>query len=91
MDWKIFTSAFGMLLLAEMGDKTQLAVLTLTAESKKPVAVFLGAVLALALVTLIGVTVGETVSRFIPPVYLHRAAALLFVGMGVWIWFSKGG
>lgn len=91
MDWKIFTSAFGLLLLAEMGDKTQLAVLTLTAQSKKPVAVFLGAVLALALVTLIGVTVGEALARYLPPFYLRRAAALLFVAMGVWIWFSQGG
>lgn len=91
MDWKIFASAFGMLFLAEMGDKTQLAVLTLTSESKKPVSVFLGAVLALALVTLIGVTVGEALARYIPPLYLHRTAALLFVGMGIWIWFSKGG
>ena len=90
MDWKIFASAFGMLFLAEMGDKTQLAVLTLTAESKKPASVFLGSVLALAVVTLLGVAVGETISRFIPPFYLHRAAALLFVAMGVWMWFSKG-
>ena len=79
-----------MLFLAEMGDKTQLAVLTLSAESKKPASVFLGAVLALAVVTLIGVAVGEAVSRFIPPIYLHRAAAVLFVGMGIWMWFSKG-
>jgi putative Ca2+/H+ antiporter (TMEM165/GDT1 family) len=90
MDWKVFASAFGMLFLAEMGDKTQLAVLTLSAESKKPASVFLGAVLALAVVTLIGVAVGEAVSRFIPATYLHRAAAVLFVGMGIWMWFSKG-
>ena len=91
MDWKVFLSAFGMLFLAEMGDKTQLAVLTLTAQTKQPLAVFLGAALALVLVTLLGVAVGETVTRFIPPVYLHKAAAVLFVAMGVWIWFSKAG
>ena len=59
MDWKIFLTTFGTILLAELGDKTQLATIVLTSETGRPVAVFGGAALALALVTAIGVVLGK--------------------------------
>ena len=86
MDTKILLSAFATLFLAEFGDKTQLAVITLTASSGKPWAVFLGAVSALAAVTAIGVLLGQGAARLIPEAVLRRAAAVLFVGIGVWMW-----
>ena len=43
MDWKVLLSTFGVIFLAEMGDKTQLAAMTLAADTKRPVAVFVGA------------------------------------------------
>ena len=52
MDWKVFLTAFNMIFLAELGDKTQLATISLTCESDRPLAVFLGTVLALAVVSL---------------------------------------
>ena len=58
MDWRVLASTFGLIFLAELGDKTQLAAIAMSAESRSPIAVFVGAVLALALVTLIGVAVG---------------------------------
>jgi hypothetical protein len=42
MDWKVFWATFGTLFLAEMGDKTQLAALTMAAETRLPLSVFLG-------------------------------------------------
>lgn len=75
--------AFFTLFLAELGDKTQLAVFTLVSQSKAPWEVFLGASLALASVTLIGVVFGETLTRYIPPFYLRLGAAFLFIGIGV--------
>jgi Ca2+/H+ antiporter, TMEM165/GDT1 family len=58
MEWKTFFAAFGVLFLAELGDKTQLAIITLTANTKSPLSVFLGASAALVLVSLLGVVFG---------------------------------
>jgi putative Ca2+/H+ antiporter (TMEM165/GDT1 family) len=82
VNWQVFFVAFTTLFIAEMGDKTQLAVFTLTADSKAPWAVFSGASLALIAVTLIGVLFGGAVTRVIPPNYLKLGAGFLFVGIG---------
>jgi putative Ca2+/H+ antiporter (TMEM165/GDT1 family) len=84
LNWRIFLLAFSTLFIAEMGDKTQLAVFSLVTESKAPVEVFLGASFALAIVTLIGVLFGGLVSKFIPPQYLKIGASFLFIGIGVY-------
>nr|WP_255688691.1 TMEM165/GDT1 family protein [Tepidanaerobacter sp. GT38] len=85
MDLKLFLMAFGMLFLAELGDKTQLAVFTLVTQYKKPLPIFLGASLALVLVTFIGALFGELVCRYIPQTYLKLAAGILFVGIGIFV------
>lgn len=91
MNWKIFFMAFATLFVAELGDKTQLAVFTLVTESKAPWEVFLGSVLALTVVTMIGVLFGDAVSRYIPPQYLRLGAAFLFIGIGaVILWQTIG-
>lgn len=86
MDIKVIMAAFTTLFLAEFGDKTQLAVFSMAASTKKPWAVFLGAAAALAVVTGIGVLVGESVSRLVPESVIRRSAAALFVAIGVWMW-----
>ena len=53
MDWKTILSTFGLIFLAELGDKTQLACIGMACRTRSPLAVFLGAVGALAAVTLI--------------------------------------
>jgi putative Ca2+/H+ antiporter (TMEM165/GDT1 family) len=88
MDWKVFGATFTALFIAELGDKTQLAAISMTGKTGKPVAVFLGAVLAMALVTLIGVVFGEALTRVIPVEYLEKGAAGLFVLIGVLMWFE---
>ncbi len=82
IDWQVFLLTFSTLFIAEMGDKTQLAVFSLVTESRSPLSVFLGASMALALVTLIGVAFGGLVAKYIPPHFLKIGAALLFVGIG---------
>jgi Ca2+/H+ antiporter, TMEM165/GDT1 family len=86
MDWKVAATAFATLFLAEMGDKTQLAVITMTTSSRKPWAVFLGASLALAVVTALGVLAGGLVTRYLPEAVLKKVAAVLFIGIGIWTW-----
>ncbi len=83
MDWKLIVSAFGAIFLAELGDKTQLAALTLTASSNRPLSVFLGASLALVTVTLIGVVIGATFAQVLPLALLRKAGAVAFIVIGV--------
>jgi putative Ca2+/H+ antiporter (TMEM165/GDT1 family) len=86
---RVLLSTFALLFVAELGDKTQLAVISMTAKHKMPLWVFLGAALALAAVTAIGVLGGGLLTRFIPEMVLRRIAAVLFVGMGIMMWFDK--
>ena len=90
MDWKVLVSTFGLIFLAELGDKTQLAAIAISAESKSPIAVFGGAVLALALVTLIGVAIGGTLTRVVPARYIRMAAGALFVVIGIFMLIPRG-
>lgn len=85
MDLTVFTTAFTTLFLAEMGDKTQLAVLTLAASTKRPASVFVGASLALVVVTGLGALAGEGAARLVPTDYLNKGAAFLFIGIGIWM------
>jgi putative Ca2+/H+ antiporter (TMEM165/GDT1 family) len=86
---KVLLSTFALLFVAELGDKTQLAVISMTAKHKMPLWIFLGATLALAAVTAIGVLGGELLTRFIPEAIWRPIAAALFVAMGVLMWFNK--
>ena len=83
MDWKIALSTFGLVFLAELGDKTQLAAIAMAVKSRSPMAVFVGAVAALALVTLVGVSLGEAVANLIPAALLQKVSGALFVVIGV--------
>lgn len=91
MDWKILITTFGMVFLAELGDKTQLATFSFAAESKSPAAVFLGAAGALCLTSLIAVIFGSAISRIVPAAYLRNAAGGLFVLLGLWMLLFSGG
>ena len=84
-DWEAFGSTFALLFVAELGDKTQLAVLTLSGQSQAPWAVFAGATLALITVTAVGVLGGEGLSRLVPERVLLWLSAVAFVAMGVWM------
>ncbi|MCL5986137.1 MAG: TMEM165/GDT1 family protein [Actinobacteria bacterium] len=88
MNWKILLTTFGLLFLAELGDKTQLAVISLTAKHKTPWAVFIGASLAMATVTALGVIFGEVITRFIPGNILEKVSAGLFILIGILMFFD---
>ena len=83
MDLRVLLTTFGIIFLAEMGDKTQLAAMTMSAQTKKPWAVFIGASLALAAVSAIGVLLGATLGEYIPLVWVKRVAAIAFIVIGV--------
>jgi putative Ca2+/H+ antiporter (TMEM165/GDT1 family) len=89
LKWGAFWTTFGALFLAEMGDKTQLAAITLAAQTRSPVSVFLGATLALALVSLIGVGVGSVLGQYLPEALLRKVAAVAFILVGVLMLWGK--
>lgn len=90
MDWKLFASTFGAIFMAELGDKTQLAALSLSAGSSSKWAVFAGSALALVATSAIAVGAGEAVSRFVSPIWLKRIAGVAFIVMGVFFLVRKG-
>lgn len=79
--WGIFVSTFITIFLAEMGDKTQIATLLMTAESHSPWVVFAGAGSALVATSLVGVLLGRWIAKKFTPQTIERSAAvcLLFV------------
>ncbi len=83
MDLKLFWSTFALIFLAEMGDKTQLATLSLAAGAKSRWVVFAGAASGLVLTSLLAVLGGDVVSRWIPAVWIRRGAGVLFLILGV--------
>jgi len=82
MDWKLFGSTFLAIFAAELGDKTQLATLTLAAGGSSRWVVFAGAGLALLSTTALAVLSGEAISRAVPEVWLRRIAGIVFLAMG---------
>ena len=89
MDWKVFLTTFGTIFLAELGDKTQLATIMMTSRTRLPLPVFLGASLALCLVTLAGVFFGEGLIAVVPRNLLKKGAAVAFIAIGVWMFLGK--
>ena len=83
MDLKTFIATCSMIFLAEMGDKTQLAVFGATAASQKPLSVFLGATVGLVLVTGLAVILGQLAGHVIPTRILRMAGGVLCVGIGL--------
>ncbi|MDR1607475.1 MAG: TMEM165/GDT1 family protein [Deltaproteobacteria bacterium] len=77
--WPIFLSV----LLAELGDKTQVAALTFAAGGAAGRwEIFLAASLALVLSTLVAVLAGDFISQFISPYVLKILAGVAFIIMG---------
>lgn len=74
----IFATTFLMLFLAEMGDKTQLAVAGMTG-TLPAVSVWVGATLALGATSALGVLVGQQLLRRIPLHRLHQIGGLFFL------------
>jgi len=76
-------TAFLLVCLMELGDKTQLSLIALTAKYSQPVFVFFGGTLALWATSLIGALVGMWLGKSIPQVWIHRASGVIFIAFGI--------
>ncbi|HEY9849828.1 MAG TPA: TMEM165/GDT1 family protein [Leptolyngbyaceae cyanobacterium] len=77
----VFGSTFLTIFLSEMGDKTQVATLLMSAESQSPWVVFAGASTALVATSLLGCLLGRWLANRVSPKMLKTAAgiSLLFI------------
>jgi len=85
MEWKTFAAVFATVLLAELGDKTQLATVLFAAD--RPAAkwlVFAAASAALVLAAGIGVAAGGWIAQHLNPKALKLIAGGGFVAIGLW-------
>jgi Ca2+/H+ antiporter, TMEM165/GDT1 family len=90
MDWKLLATTFGAVFVAELGDKTQLATLSLSSGKVNRLSVFIGSASALVCTSLLAVLAGEIISRYIPPQYIRRGAGAIFIALGLLYIFRKG-
>ena len=78
----LLVSTFFTVFLAELGDKTQLAIVSISGTSNRPGAVFAGSACALVLASLVGAAAGGSLSSIIPTDALQLAASLGFLILG---------
>jgi len=85
MDLKLLMTTFGLVFLAELGDKTQLATFCLSADcGSSRISVFLGSAGALVISSLIAVFLGDAINRFIPSNYIKIGAGAFFILVGIY-------
>jgi len=81
--WQIVTTTFLTVFLAEVGDKTQLSVLVMSAQSHQPWIVFAGAAIALVSTSLLGVIAGKWLAKTFSPSLLNTLAGLSFLVLSI--------
>lgn len=79
-------TAFLMIFMAELGDKTQLVTASQAAVHSAGWmgmgTVFVASTLALCLVSLIGIFAGRQLVKYVPVCWIHRTAGIMFLGFG---------
>jgi len=86
---KELITTFITIFLAEMGDKTQFAVMSFAAKSLKPINIYLGATLAFLVTNLISVILGVNIAKIFPHQYIKYISGLLFILIGTLTILSK--
>jgi putative Ca2+/H+ antiporter (TMEM165/GDT1 family) len=84
MSLEILMSSFGLVLLAELGDKTMLTTLCLSAQYRRPWLVLLSTMSALAASSVIAVIVGYALSASLPIDIITYVSGFLFLALGIY-------
>ncbi len=91
MDFIPLLASFGLIMLAELGDKTQLAVISLSSKRRSK-SVFIGALLAFAVVDGISALAGGAIATFVPAFWVGIGSGSLFIVFGaLFIWSAPSG
>jgi putative Ca2+/H+ antiporter (TMEM165/GDT1 family) len=88
MDLTPLFASLLLIILAELGDKTQLAIISLSSCSNTLI-VFTGAMLAFILVSAIGVFIGDALSMIVPPQAVSLVSAVLFLVFGTYMILAR--
>ena len=86
--FSIFITTFTTIFIAELGDKTQIATLMLSAESGKPIIVFLGSSLALISSSLVGVLIGKWLSKNVSPSKFSLSTGILMITISLYLGYD---
>ena len=81
----ILITSFSTIFLAELGDKTQLATLMLSAQSGRPIIIFTGAALALISTSLLGVLLGQWIANNLPRQRFTLVAGIIMLSLGIYL------
>ncbi len=84
-----FFKSFTLIALMEMGDKTQLIVVSLAATLESPFLVFIGAFIALAFITFLGVKFGKYITQKISKEKIETGSAIIFIILGIALIISQ--
>jgi putative Ca2+/H+ antiporter (TMEM165/GDT1 family) len=82
--WRIVAGAFGVILVGEIGDLTQLLVLNLSAHYHKPYSVFTGALAGLVFISGVAAFGGRALLRVLPLALIRRLGGVVLLGFGVY-------
>ena len=83
--FSIVITSFSTIFLAELGDKTQLATLILSAQSGRPIIIFIGAALALVSTSLLGVLIGRWIANNLPRERFTLVSGIIMLGLGIYL------
>ncbi len=81
----ILITSFSTIFLSELGDKTQLATLMLSAQSGRPIIIFIGAALALISTSLLGVLIGQWISNNLPRQRFTLISGMIMLSLGIYL------
>jgi putative Ca2+/H+ antiporter (TMEM165/GDT1 family) len=81
--WRVVATSFGVTMLSELGDPTQIVVITLAARYDDPLAVGIGALVALWSVSALAVYMGHRLRRVVPVRWVTRTTAAILVVLAV--------
>ena len=83
--FSILITSFSTIFLAELGDKTQLATLILSAQSGRPLVIFIGAALALISTSLLGVLIGRWIANNLPRERFTVVSGVIMLSLGIFL------
>ena len=83
--FSIFITTFTTIFIAELGDKTQIATLMLSAESGKPLIVIIGSSFALISSSVVGVLIGKWLSKTISPSKFSFFTGFLMIIISIYL------
>ncbi|MEI1374019.1 TMEM165/GDT1 family protein [Nostoc sp. UHCC 0926] len=84
----VFGTTFVTIFLAEIGDKTQLSTLLMSAQSHSPWVVFIGSAAALITTSLLGVLLGSWIASRLSPKTIEKSAGVMLLVISLMLFWD---